>query len=107
MLTDREKECVKLAADGLSCKEIGCKLGISQKTVEAHLRASRLKLGARNTVNLISIAHKSGIISIMFIICSICSAISVTDFIRPSRSRVRITRTVRNSRGKRDWEIIS
>lgn len=107
MLTNREKEIAQLAADGLSSKEIGNELGISKRTVEAHLRASRIKLNATNTTHLISIAHRSGIITALFLSCTFGSTFSQEDVLRPSRVRARMTRMVRQSRGKGEWEILS
>lgn len=107
MLTNREKEVTQLAANGLSSKEIGKQLGISKRTVEAHLRASRVKLKANNTTHLISIAHRSGLITALFLSCTFGASISHEDVLRPSRARGRITRIVRQSRGKREWEILS
>jgi two-component system response regulator DesR len=36
-LTPREREILRLAMDGLSNKEIGARIGLHRKTVEAHL----------------------------------------------------------------------
>jgi len=52
VLTSREREVAELAAVGLTNREIGEKLYISQKTVEAHLSRSLAKLGLRSRVNL-------------------------------------------------------
>lgn len=106
MLTDREKECVKLASKGLSSKEIASAIGASKRTVEAHLRSARNKLNARNTVNLVSIAQRSGLISAFFLALSFFSYFGQSDFLRPSRSRGRVVRTVRTTRSKNEWEII-
>jgi len=106
MLTEREKEVTQLAANGLSSKEIGKELGISKRTVEAHLRASRIKLKANNTNHLISIAHRSGLITSLFLVCSLGASFAPDNALRPSRVRGRIARIVRQSRGKREWEII-
>jgi len=43
-LTDREKEVVKLLADGYSNEEVGTILGLSRRTVEAHRARVMLKL---------------------------------------------------------------
>jgi len=47
-LSRREREILQLVADGLSNKEIGRKLFISEVTVKVHLRHIYKKLGVRN-----------------------------------------------------------
>lgn len=47
-ITDRERECLQLSADGLTAKEIAYKLGRSIATVTLHLNSATRKLGARN-----------------------------------------------------------
>ncbi|AEV16230.1 Transcriptional regulator, LuxR [Thermus sp. CCB_US3_UF1] len=51
-LTPREKEVAALAAIGLSNEEIAQELGISVKTVKAHLTAVFQKLGVRKRTQL-------------------------------------------------------
>ena len=48
ILTDREREVLRLVARGLSNKEIGRWLGISEKTVKAHLGAAFQRIGVRD-----------------------------------------------------------
>ncbi len=45
LLSPRQREVVHLKSCGLSRKEIGNRLGISEGAVKAHLRESRLKIG--------------------------------------------------------------
>jgi DNA-binding CsgD family transcriptional regulator len=52
-LTKREREVVRLAADGLSAKEIAHQLSISRRTVETHLAHTYAKLGVESKVQLI------------------------------------------------------
>jgi DNA-binding CsgD family transcriptional regulator len=47
-LTDRQAECLRLTADGLSSKQIGRVLGISPSTVDNHIHAAVAKLNAKN-----------------------------------------------------------
>jgi DNA-binding NarL/FixJ family response regulator len=61
-LTPRESEVVKLIAEGLTSKEIGETLFISEKTVERH-RANVLdKLGLRDRVALTRYAIRRGLV---------------------------------------------
>ena len=47
-LTDRENQVLKLIADGLTNREISCKLSISGSTVENHIHHIYAKLGVSN-----------------------------------------------------------
>jgi DNA-binding NarL/FixJ family response regulator len=55
-LTAREKEIVRLIADGLSSQEIADKLFVSRRTVDTHRSNIMKKLGLRNTSALIRFA---------------------------------------------------
>lgn len=52
-LTDRERQIVEMASEGLMNKEIADKLGISVRTVEVHVYNFMKKLGLRNRTELI------------------------------------------------------
>lgn len=49
-----ELDAIRLAAQGLSCGEIGAALGKSARTIENQLRSARIALGAANRTQLIS-----------------------------------------------------
>jgi DNA-binding CsgD family transcriptional regulator len=53
LLTPRQAEVVKLAQRGLAAKEIARQLGISKRTVEAHLSGARRRAGVASTVALV------------------------------------------------------
>ncbi|MBO9732661.1 MAG: response regulator transcription factor [Chitinophaga sp.] len=61
-LTKREKEILKLVADGLTSQEIADKLFINQRTVETHRMNINQKLDVKNTVGLVKEAIKRGLI---------------------------------------------
>jgi len=61
-LTDRETEILKLVANGFSNKEIGEKLFISHKTVDAHRTNLMKKLGVNNVAALVRLAFQEGLI---------------------------------------------
>jgi DNA-binding NarL/FixJ family response regulator len=61
-LSERETELLHLVAEGLSNKEIGEKLHISESTVKNHLRNILAKLHLKNRMQLIAYAYKNGII---------------------------------------------
>jgi two-component system response regulator FixJ len=56
LLSARQRQVMKLAADGLSNKEIGSMLNISPKTVENHRAWLMERIGARNVAELVRIA---------------------------------------------------
>jgi non-specific serine/threonine protein kinase len=52
-LTNREMEIVDLVANGLTNRRIGARLGLSTRTVDAHLDHIRDKLGLRNRAQIV------------------------------------------------------
>jgi len=63
VLTKREKEVMKLIAEGLTNAEIGKRLFISIDTVDTHRKNLYTKLDVKNTALLIRYAIENGIIS--------------------------------------------
>jgi DNA-binding NarL/FixJ family response regulator len=61
-LTKREKEILKLIAEGFSSQEIADKLFISLRTVETHRLNINQKLNVKNTAGLVKEAIKRGLI---------------------------------------------
>ncbi len=61
-LTSREKEVLRLVAEGRSVKEIAAELDVSAKTIEAHRANISNKLGARSLADLVRCAIRHGII---------------------------------------------
>ena len=59
-LTDRERQVLRLAADGLSTSDTAKKLGLSEGTVRNYLSEAIHKLGAQNRVEAARIAHQKG-----------------------------------------------
>lgn len=59
-LTDRERAVLTLAADGLTNRAIGSRLGISPKTVSAHLEHVHAKLGVQTRVAAAMVATRAG-----------------------------------------------
>lgn len=64
LLTNREKEVLKLVAEGKSSNEIASLLRISPKTVKVHRLNIMNKLDIRNVTALVKYAIKSGLIDI-------------------------------------------
>jgi DNA-binding CsgD family transcriptional regulator len=62
-LTPRELAVLELVAAGLTNKQVGVRLYISQKTASVHLSRAMAKLGAANRTELVSIAHDRGLLS--------------------------------------------
>lgn len=63
-LTQRERELMMLLVEGKSCKEIGRKLSISDKTAEAHRAKIMQKMDAPNIAMLVRQAFLCDLLSI-------------------------------------------
>jgi DNA-binding NarL/FixJ family response regulator len=61
-LTPREVQVVELIGVGMQNKEIGVSLGISEETVQVHVKNILSKLGARDRTAAITVAARRGII---------------------------------------------
>ena len=61
ILTEREKQVVRLVADGLSSREIADELGLSVKTVDTHRANIMEKLHIHSSVELVKYAIREGI----------------------------------------------
>jgi two-component system response regulator DesR len=59
-LTEREREVLKLAQEGLSARDIAGKLYLSTGTVRNYLSEAIQKLNAKNRIDAIGIAEKNG-----------------------------------------------
>jgi DNA-binding NarL/FixJ family response regulator len=64
VLTDREKQVLKLVAEGRSNKEVADILGISVKTAMSHREHVMEKLGVHNRTELVRFAIKKGVIRV-------------------------------------------
>jgi DNA-binding NarL/FixJ family response regulator len=62
-LTPRERDVLRLLADGLSNEEIGKRLYISAETVRTHLRKAMDKLGADTRTQAVALALREHLIS--------------------------------------------
>jgi len=63
-LTDREKQVLKLVAEGLANKEVAEVLGISVKTAMSHREKVMEKLGIHNRTELVRFALRRGVIRV-------------------------------------------
>jgi DNA-binding NarL/FixJ family response regulator len=63
-LTDREKEVVGLAGEGLSNDEIAERLVVSPATARTHVSRAMIKLGARDRAQLVVFAYQSGLVDL-------------------------------------------
>ena len=63
-MTDREKDVLKLVAEGYSTQEMADMLVISPKTADGHKRNVMDKLGLSNRTDLIKYAIRRGIIEL-------------------------------------------
>jgi DNA-binding NarL/FixJ family response regulator len=62
-LTEREREVVALAAEGLTNHEIAGRLVMSPATARTHVSRAMIKLGARDRAQLVVFAYQSGLAS--------------------------------------------
>jgi DNA-binding NarL/FixJ family response regulator len=61
-LTDREREVVGLAGEGLSNEEIADRLVVSPATARTHVSRAMVKLSARDRAQLVVFAYQSGLV---------------------------------------------
>ncbi len=61
-LTPRERQVLRLVADGLSTKEVAATLRISYKTADSHRTHILKKLGVHETASVVRIAVRTGLI---------------------------------------------
>lgn len=61
-LTDREREIMVLAAEGLANHQIAERLRISVATARTHVGRAMVKLGARDRAQLVVFAYQSGLV---------------------------------------------
>jgi two-component system response regulator DesR len=59
-LTDRERQVLRLAADGLSSPDIAVTLSLSEGTVRNYLSEAISKLGAKNRIEAANLARSRG-----------------------------------------------
>jgi DNA-binding CsgD family transcriptional regulator len=63
LLTQREREVLRLLLDGKSDGDIAPQLGISAKTVSFHVENAKRKLGASHRVRAVALALRDGLIA--------------------------------------------
>src|SRR5439155_27221073 len=63
-LTEREQTVLATAAEGLTAREIGRRLGVSERTVTTHLNNIYRKLGANGRVSAVSTALRIGVLKL-------------------------------------------
>lgn len=64
LLTDRERELVALAAEGLTNDDIADRLVLSPLTVKTHLNRAMTKLNLRDRAQLVVAAYQSGLVRV-------------------------------------------
>jgi DNA-binding NarL/FixJ family response regulator len=64
LLTQRERQVLTAAAEGLTARQIGSRLGVRERTVTTHLAHIYKKLGAAGRVGALATASRSGLVSL-------------------------------------------
>jgi DNA-binding NarL/FixJ family response regulator len=63
-LTDREREVLTIAAEGLTARQIASRLGVRERTVTTHLSRIYAKLGVATRIAAIRLATDAGLVSV-------------------------------------------
>lgn len=63
LLTEREREVLAIAAEGVTARAIGERMGLAERTVTTHFARIYSKLGVNNRIAAISAAERSGLIT--------------------------------------------
>jgi DNA-binding NarL/FixJ family response regulator len=63
-LTRREREVLDLAAEGLTARAIGDRLGVRERTVTTHLTRIYQKLGVATRLGAVRAAARAGLVRI-------------------------------------------
>lgn len=63
VLTLRQRQVLRLVAEGNSTKQVAARLGLSPKTVEAHRGAIMERLGIRDLAGLVRFAVRAGLVA--------------------------------------------
>ncbi len=63
-LTDREREVLVVAAEGLTARQIATRLGVRERTITTHLARIYGKLGVGSRLAAIRMAARSGLVSV-------------------------------------------
>jgi DNA-binding NarL/FixJ family response regulator len=63
-LTDRERQVLSVAAEGLTAREIADRLGVRERTITTHLARIYGKLGVGNRLAAIQTATRTGIVTV-------------------------------------------
>ena len=63
-LTEREREVLSVAAEGLTAREIASRLGVRERTVTTHLARIYGKLGVGSRLAAIRMATRAGLVSV-------------------------------------------
>jgi DNA-binding NarL/FixJ family response regulator len=82
-LTEREREVLSIAAEGLTARQIGTRLGLAERTVTTHLAHIYDKLGVGGRVEAITEAARAGLVRV--------------DWMEPGQSGRTRTKTTANA----------
>jgi len=61
-LTRRQRQCLRLLAEGKTARACALELGISVRMVRMHLQIARMRLGAASSTHAVAIALKNSLL---------------------------------------------
>lgn len=64
ILTEREREVLTIAAEGVTAREIGERLGLRERTITTHLARIYGKLGVNSRTAAVTTAARSGLVTV-------------------------------------------
>ncbi|MBI1212302.1 MAG: hypothetical protein GC190_12620 [Alphaproteobacteria bacterium] len=69
-LAERDRQCLRLLADGYKDEDIATRLGIAARTVRFHIDKVKRAFGATSRVHMIALAIRANMLSVVFCVAT-------------------------------------